>query len=313
MPRGRGAPLDGRARPAGPARVDLHTHTRRSDGVAEPRDLVAQAVGAGVTLLAVTDHDTLAGVREILAGGGVPAGLELVPGVEINTVAAIPDLPDGELHLLGLGVDPDDERFEAVLAGQRALRAARFEGMARRLRETGTPVDAELADLDRTATPALGRPTLARALVRAGHAADVGDAFARLVGRGAPAYLPRDGIGPAVAIGAIREAGGLAVLAHFSEAPRRLAIVDELRAAGLGGLEVHYRAFDRATVEALATVAAARRLVATGGSDYHGDEGPYAVAHAELAVPDDVAAPVREALAAARALRASRPAATVPR
>lgn len=300
MPRGRSAPARGRVVPASPARLDLHTHTRRSDGVAEPRDLAAQAAEAGVALLALTDHDTLAGVRELRVGGAVPAGLELLPGVEINTVAGIGGLPDGELHVLGLGVDPDDDAFEAVLAQQRALREARFLGMARRLRDTGTPVDDELATFDRAATPALGRPTLARALVRAGYAADVGDAFARLVGRGAPAYLPRDGIGPVAAISAIRAAGGLAVLAHFAEAQRRPEIVDELRQAGLRGLEVYYRAFDAATVDAVAAVAAARRLVATGGSDYHGDDGPYALAHAELAIPDSVAGRVRTAVAAAR-------------
>ncbi len=301
MARGRRAPADGAVPRHAPARVDLHTHTRRSDGILEPIDLVEQAAAAGVRLLAISDHDTLAGVRELLGGPPLPAGLELLPAVEINTLARIPDLPDGELHILGLGVDPTDEAFEAVLAGQRGGRETRFRTMAARLRETGTPVDAQLDAVDWSATDALGRPTLARALVEAGHADDVSDAFRRLVGRGAPAYVPREGIGPLAAIEAIVAAGGLAVLAHFSEAPGRPALLAELRAAGLRGLEVHYRAFDAATVGALAAFASGQGLVATGGSDYHGDEGPYAVAHAELVVPDAVGPAVRGALSRAAA------------
>ncbi len=312
MPRARRAPTEGRVVPAGPARLDLHTHTRRSDGVLEPADLAAQAAAVGIRLLAICDHDTLAGVRELLGTDQVPSGLELLPGVEINTVAEIADLPDGELHLLGLGVDTTDDAFEAVLAHQRAFRERRFTEMARLLRETGTPIDEELEELDRTAIEALGRPTLARALVRAGDAVDVNDAFARLVGRGAPAYLPRKGIDPLAAIRAIRAAGGLAVLAHFAEAPDRRGLVEELRAAGLRGLEVHYRAFDAPTVAGLAEVASELQLVPTGGSDYHGDEGPYAVAHAELAIPDAVASDVRRALHAARRERIHDPSAEVP-
>jgi hypothetical protein len=301
MARGRRAPAEGRLHATEAALLDLHTHTSRSDGVTEPPDLVAQAAAAGVRLLAITDHDTLAGVRELLAGPGIPAGLELLPGVEINAVAGIDDLPDGELHVLGLGVDPEDDAFEQVLAGQRARREERFGAMVRRLAETGTPVDRELELVDRSSIDALGRPTLARALVRAGFAADVGEAFSCFVGRGRPGYVPREGIGPAAAIRAIRAAGGLAVLAHFAEAPRMLDLVDELREVGLGGLEVYYRAFDVATVAELEQVAFGRGLVPTGGSDYHGDGERYAEAHAELAIPATVAAGVHAAIGAARA------------
>jgi predicted metal-dependent phosphoesterase TrpH len=110
-------------------------------------------------------------------------------------------------------------------------------------------------------------------------------------------------VGPVEAIDAIRQAGGLPVLAHFSEAPRLRRVVDELIEAGLGGIEVYYRAFDRPTVEAVAEVARELRLVATGGSDYHGDRETYAEAHAGLWVPPEVEGPVREAIGAARAAR----------
>jgi hypothetical protein len=131
---------------------------------------------------------------------------------------------------------------------------------------------------------------VARALIAAGHATTVEDAFRRLLGWGMPGYVPRSGLGPVEAIEAIRAAGGLPSLAHFSEAPARIEVVRELAEAGLGGLEVYYRSFDSATVFALGEVATALHLVPTGGSDYHGDTGTYAEMHASLWVPPEVAA-----------------------
>lgn len=286
--------------PPAPSAIDLHAHTRRSDGVLEPADLVRDAAAAGVRLLSITDHDTLAGYREV-AAAGLPPGLELIPGIEINAVAAgRPDLWESELHILGFGMDPDDEAFEAALAAQRRERRTRFDRMLGRLRELGMGIDAELETLRPADDDALGRPTVARALIARGYATSVEDAFQRLLGRGMPAYVPREGLGPVEAIRAIRAAGGLAALAHFREAPARLDLLRELIGVGLGGLEVFYRSFDRPTVEAVGATARALGLVATGGSDYHGDLGPYAEAHAGLWVPPDVADELRAALAASR-------------
>jgi hypothetical protein len=102
--------------PPGPSPVDLHTHSTRSDGVLEPSVLLGAAAAAGVRLLALTDHDTLAGCRDVLATGAVPDGLELITGVEINAVVDRQDLWESELHILGFGMDPADEEFEAILA-----------------------------------------------------------------------------------------------------------------------------------------------------------------------------------------------------
>lgn len=300
MPRDRRAPAIGRLVPPSPSRADFHAHTNRSDGLLEPSTLVAAAAAAGVRTLAVTDHDTLAGYRALvaLAAPALPAGLDLVPGIEINaTVPDMVDLPDGELHLVGLGVDPSAETFEAVLDLQRGARRRRFERMLAKLREAGMPVDAQLEGLDRTAEESLGRPTIARALVEAGFAADVPDAFDRIVGHGRPGYVRREAMGPGEALAAIRGASGLAVLAHFATAPERPDLVRDLIEAGLGGIEVHHRSFDAATVERMRAVAAAYRLVPSGGTDFHGDEGTYAEAIAETWVPDDVAEGMRIALA----------------
>ena len=278
--------------------MDLHTHTTRSDGILEPEVLVRDVAAAGVTFLAITDHDTLAGFRELRASPGtIPTGLELLAGVEINAISRGIPLQDGELHILGFGMDPLDDEFEAILARQRASRRRRFDRTVARLAEIGMPIDAHVSNVDQTRDDALGRPTIARALIAAGFATSVEDAFRRLIGWGGPAYVPREGIGPVAAIEAITNAGGLPVLAHFSEAPGQLGLLRELREAGLRGLEVYYRTFSADTVSLVADIAKRLGFVATGGSDYHGDLMTYAQAHATLKVPQSVAAAVRDALA----------------
>ena len=281
----------GRVEPPSPSTIDLHTHTTRSDGVVPPAELVAAVAAAGVRLLALTDHDTLAGYREVTAAGDVPAGLTLVPGVEINAIVTRElGLWEGELHILGFGMDPADEAFEETLAAQRRRRRERFERTVAVLRDLDLSIDDQLGDLSGSEDDALGRPTVARALIGAGNASTVEDAFRRLLGFGKPGYVPRQGLGPTEAIEAIRAAGGLPVLAHFGEAPSRVDVVRDLAEAGLGGLEVYYRSFDAATVFAVGEVANALNLVPTGGSDYHGDTSTYAEAHASLWVPPEVAA-----------------------
>lgn len=282
--------------PPGPSTVDLHAHTRRSDGVLEPADLVRAAAACGVTALALTDHDTLAGYREVVASDAIPVGLELIAGIEINAIVREEiGLWEGELHILGFGMDTDDQAFEAALVAQRGRRAERFARTVRRLAELGMPIDAQLETLASGPDDALGRPIVGRALVAAGFATSVEDAFRRLIGRGGPGYIPRDGLGPHEAIRAIRAAGGLPVLAHFSEAPTRTPLLQELIDVGLAGLEVYYRTFDRPTTAAMTDLAARLGLLATGGTDYHGDTGTYAESHAALWVPAEVADGVHRA------------------
>jgi hypothetical protein len=259
----------------------------RSDGVLEPERLVEEVAAAGVRILSITDHDSLAAYRELVAADRVPRGVDLIPGVEINALArGIPNVD--ELHVLGFGVDPADEGFEATLVAQRAARRVRFERTVVRLRELGLSIDAQVAQLDLTRDDALGRPTIGRALIAAGHAESVEDAFRRLIGHGGPAYVPRDGLGPIEAIEAIRSAGGLPALAHFWDAPTQIPLLRELREAGLAGLEVHHASFLPETATAIAAVATGLALVPTGGTDFHGDTGTYADAHATLIVPEPV-------------------------
>jgi 3',5'-nucleoside bisphosphate phosphatase len=276
--------------------VDLHTHTLRSDGVLTPVELVRAASDAGIRTLAITDHDTLAGIRDLVLGRAMPAPIELITGVEINALSRGIPLQDGELHILGFGMDLADEPFEAALATQRAARRIRFERTVARLRELGLPIDAQVAGMAPDSDDALGRPTIARALISGGFATSVEDAFRRLIGWGGPAFIQREGMGPRQAIEAIRAARGLPVLAHFSEAPSQMPLLRELAGLGLAGIEVYYRTFPPETVTMVGAVASTLGLIATGGSDYHGDLMTYAEAHASLHIPSTVAEGIREAL-----------------
>jgi len=284
----------------GDAVADVHAHTTRSDGVLEPPELVRQAYAAGVRLFAIADHDNLAGYRELVAADAprLPRDLTLVPAVEINAITRGlgMDLPEGELHILGIGVDPADDEFETALAAQRTARRARFFRTVDLLREIALPIDVQVADLDLRDDDALGRPTVARALMRAGWAESVEDAFRRILGHGQPGYVPRTGLGPVEAIRAVRAAGGLASLAHFREAPLKIELLRDLMDDGLNGLESHHRSFDEETRAAVSATADQLGLVETGGTDYHGDLGPYAEAHAGLVMPEALVARLRDEL-----------------
>jgi 3',5'-nucleoside bisphosphate phosphatase len=297
-----------------PNRVDLHCHTDRSDGVQPPLELYEDMRRAGMRLVAVTDHDTLAGFRELHAAGlgrtADAAGPRLIPALEINTIAG--EIMDRhglgregeELHILGFGVDPDDPTLEATLARQRASRGERFRRTVEQLRELGTPVDYHLAAIGDDSW-ALGRPHVARALIRAGYATSVDDAFDRFLDHGRPAYIPRLGLGPREAIDAIAAAGGLPVLAHAPAAPERADVIAELQDWGLVGLEVYYRSFSPDVVARMAAFAAERRLLPTGGSDYHGDLMGYADTQKLTYVPDEVGERLLEAIDASRRGRAA--------
>jgi len=243
--------------------------------------------------MAVTDHDTMASVpraSELCA----QAGMTLVPGIEITAMEA-----GREIHVLGYFLDAAHDGLQEFLARQQRNRLDRVHAIADRLAAAGAPIDIQplVSDADRHDGRSIGRPQVARAMIARGEATSIDDAFERWLSPGRPAYVPRGGLGPLEAITAIRAAGGLPALAHYWGAPNNIGPLRELRDAGLGGLEVHHRSFDLRTVEVMTHIARALRLVATGGSDYHGDLGPYAEAHAGLWVPDEIEAPLRAALA----------------
>lgn len=287
-------------------RVDLHTHSDRSDGVLPPADLYRQMTEVGLQIAALADHDTLAGYRELrdrLATETLVPGPRLIPAVEINSVADRTlielgvELEEGELHILGYGVDADDAAFEAALDGQRSARRTRLLLMIEALRGLGVPIDDQIAPA-LASEEAVGRPHVARAMVAAGHVASVQQAFDEWIDRNGPAYVPRQGMRSREAIDAILAAGGIPVLAHYPAAPEQPTLIRLLMDWGVRGLEVYYRRFRPDTIAALVALADQLSLLATGGSDYHGDTMTYGESNATTFVPLEAGQRLFEALAA---------------
>ncbi len=265
--------------------TDLHTHTSRSDGLLGPGALVAAAHAAGLKALALTDHDSVAGIAEA-AAEAARLGMTLVPGVELSFRDV--DAASGrtaEHHMLGLFVAPAAPGLLAYLHGLQQERRSMADATLARLRQLGLPVSAaRVAEL--AAGAVVTRPHIARAMVEAGYVATVGEAFERFLGSGRPAAVERPGPGAAATIAAIRGAGGVASLAHpvfgqEADWAERLAtlpgLLDRLVQSGLAAVECRYPDATPAIAEQLAAWAGERGLIRTGGSDYHGpDRAPYA-------------------------------------
>lgn len=274
----------------GSVRIDLHTHSTASDGVWAPAEVARRAAEAEVAVIALTDHDTVAGHAE--AAAALRPGQTLVPGAELSC-----DLDGTSVHLLAYLFDPAEPALAAELGRVRSDRERRARAMVSRLRELGAPVTwAQVRRL--AAGDAVGRPHVARAMVESGVVDHTDAAFGRAwLAPGGRAHVPRYAPDPVRAIGLVRAAGGVAVLAHpyasGREARARLQpscgsgarhdrsdgadTVARLAAAGLCGIEVDHPGQDAAARRELRALAADLGLVATGGSDDHGtpeDPGP---------------------------------------
>ncbi|ADJ48744.1 phosphoesterase [Amycolatopsis mediterranei S699] len=246
--------------------IDLHAHSTASDGTTPPSELPRLATEAGLTVLALTDHDTFAGLPAALAAS---AGVEIVPGVEISC-----RLDDAEVHLLGLFVDPGHQPLGAELELIRTDRVRRGVRMVERCRELGAPIT--LAQVETIAAGApLGRPHIAAALAAVG----ITDAFTSdWIADGGRADVPKHVLSTVDAIALVRAAGGVAVLAHPRSVKRRTAVSDTqlatLAEAGLSGIEADHPEQPVQVRDRLRAVAAELGLRATGSSDFHGDRKP---------------------------------------
>lgn len=264
-------------------RVDLHLHSWVSDGDVSPAEVVRLAARARLDVIALTDHDTAAGVAEA-AEEARSLALSVVPGIEISTRWG-----DRELHILGYWIDPTSEPIleHQRRAGQR--RANRMRSMIQLLEGMGVEVtmdDVEAAAGTEVRT--LGRPHLARALFARGHTRFYGEAFTRFIGDGGPAHVAEGFPDPEYAIGAIHDAGGAAVWAHppvewFEEGLELLA------GWGLDGVECYRPGADPADVLRFESGSRSRSLFITGGSDWH---GPQRSALGTFAVAGDRVAPL---------------------
>jgi 3',5'-nucleoside bisphosphate phosphatase len=250
------------------SKAELHTHSTASDGVLAPDTLVEHAAAAGVSVLALTDHDTTNGVPLALEAAA-RLGIELIPGIEINT-----DHEGGSLDILGYWVPYGPGPFEERIRELRAARVTRGQRMVERLNALGVPVQWERVRA--LAEGAVGRPHVARAMIETGYVTTTQEAFDLYLGFGKPAYVPRTRFTALEAVEFIRDAGGVPVLAHpvLSQAqhldPFRLReLLPTLKARGLVGIEAYYKSYFADTVQRLVRLADELDLVPAGGSDFH--------------------------------------------
>ena len=249
-------------------RIDLHTHTDRSDGTVTPRQLVREAAAAGLDVLGLTDHDTAAGWDDARDEADA-AGIRLVEGMEISCRYA-----GRSAHLLGYLPDPTHAPLVAALDEVLRGRDERMPRIVARLQELGYPITEEEVVAESGGAAALGRPHIADVLVGHGVVASRDEAFDRLLSPGRPAYVARDAADLVEMIGLVRDAGGVSVLAHPWGRHGNDALGHDgfaaLQEAGLVGIEVDHQDHDAAQREALRAIGRDLDLVRTGSSDYHG-------------------------------------------
>ena len=262
--------------------IDLHTHTTASDGRLSPGDLVSRAAAAGVTVLSVTDHDTVAGAASA-SSACAAAGLEFVPGIEITA-----SWREIDIHILGYFIDVRSPPLVTFLSAQRQRRIDRVREIVAKLDHLGMHLDADTLVKPAVDDPSksAGRPWVARAMVAAGHAVSADVAFQTWLGRGKPAYVPRLAASPAEISRRIHEAGGLASLAHPGLI-RRDEWIPDLVSDGLDAIEAYHSEHDAPATQRYVDLAHRSAVLVSGGSDYHGDEAHGAPAPGAASLPRD--------------------------
>lgn len=276
--------------------VDLHTHSRYSDGSASPADVVATGARIGLKAIALTDHDTLEGVPEALAAAD-RLGVDLIPGTELSL-----DHPTGGMHLIVLWLEPGPGPLQDRLAELQQGRISRNETMCAELTRLGMPVTMEEVAVE-AGKGTVGRPHIAGVMVRKGYVPDIRTAFDLWIGNSGPAYAKRKSLTPEEAIGLAVASGAVPILAH----PHTLAInrsfemaelLDRLKSFGLIGIEAHYSGYRQHERYGYGDLARRFGLLPSGGSDFHGDYKlglEIGTGYGDLHVPDDIVESLAEA------------------
>jgi predicted metal-dependent phosphoesterase TrpH len=252
--------------------IDLHTHTTHSDGSATPAELVRAAATNGARAIAITDHDTVSGLAEGRAEAG-RAGIELVSGIEISAEYA-----PGTMHILGYCIDDTSAPLLAKLQKLKQARERRNPEIARRLQDLGCEITyQEVAGV--AGNEVVGRPHFARILLEKGYVASIQEAFDRFLAKGEAAYVEKERLSPADAVGTIHRAGGAAVLAHpyqlkLRSMPDFERLLDQMVVFGLDGIEALYSRHSAEQQTVYSEIATRQGLLITGGSDYHGRYKP---------------------------------------
>lgn len=243
--------------------ADLHLHTYHSDGTRPPREVIDVALAHGIEIVAISDHDNLAAYYEI-ASYARGRGVTLIPAIELSC-----EHEGVDVHVLAYAFDPNDERIDERLRRFREARLRRGHAIVERLRTLGCMITAKRVE-ELAAGGAVGRPHVARALVEAGYAASVSDAFDKYLGTGKPGYLEKERFRIAEAIALIRTAGGVTSIAHPTLYPNHEQLVPVLLDGGIDGVEVMHPDVDELNRERYTNLARFRGKIATGGSDDHG-------------------------------------------
>jgi predicted metal-dependent phosphoesterase TrpH len=260
------------------AAIDLHVHTTASDGTVPPAEVISLAVETDLAAIAITDHDTVAGVREALQGG-IPRTLAFVTGVEISAAPPAGFPFPGSFHILGYGIDIDDDGLNRLLRKLQESRQGRNPQIIQRLRSLHIDISLETIMHRFPNEPQLGRPHIATVMKENGVVASIADAFDRYLGNGKPAYVDKYRPPCDEAIAAIHAAGGVAVMAHPGVVPIEPGqglerLLAHLKTLGLDGIEVYYSQHSDAQTAGYLDAARRYGLLVTGGTDFHGALNP---------------------------------------
>ncbi len=259
------------------AGIDLHIHSTASDGTFSPAEILALAQDLNLAAIAITDHDTINGSKEAL-GIGVPPSLKFLTGVEISA-SPPPSFPySGSLHILGYSIKIDNPLLNKTLATLQEARKNRNPGIIDRLNSMGVAVSMDEL-LNEVGGGQLGRPHIARLMVKKGYVESIKEAFDKYLGKGKPAYVDKYRIDCSRAIEVILDAGGIPVIAHpYLLNPGNIEEIEEfvitLKAMGLKGIEVYYPEHSQDNISKLEDIANRHGLLMTGGTDFHGSLKP---------------------------------------
>ena len=243
--------------------VDLHLHTVASDGRLTPTEMVDLIASKGITVAAISDHDSTNGVKEAVEAAKAYQNLEIIPAIELST-----DIPGDEVHMLGYFLQYEDEEFQSILGKFREGRLDRGRMIVEKLAALGKPVSWDRVQ-EIAGDGAVGRPHIALAMVEAGYFKEPKEAFYEYLGRNGLAYAEREKMTPEEGVEMLARVGGSAVLAHPAYLDDLDTKVAQMKEAGLVGMEVHYTMYSEETVERLLAVAKRHDLIPCGGSDYH--------------------------------------------
>ena len=260
-------------------KIDLHVHTNASDGKYSPTELVSLAARNGLGLLAITDHDTISGIAPALEAARVFPDLKIIPGVEISSHA-----PGSEVHVLGYFINYEDPELLIQLAALGDSRQERARAIVDKLRGLGLDISLERVQ-QIAGEGSIGRPHIAQALMEKGYVSSFQEVFTRYIGQGGPAYVERIKLTPDEAVELILKSGGLPVLAHPSTINDAEAVISRLAAGGLVGMEAYYKDYTDEQRRYMVSLAHRYKLIATGGSDFHGIDEATEVMLGDACVP----------------------------